>query len=265
MKMNLVYNQIRKSILPPEWKYSTASGWPASFLIKIQRHENNNNSARTNRNMLHAPLNSQDVSSASPYQDPEHTTEWEQRKSEDGISIYTRKLNNRHAEWRETKAAMTTNQPLGNCIEILAGTCKIWESLPQMQSTEELDVGADGKFWVSYLVFDMPWPLKKQDLIVKCNLTWDMEHEVYLISLLSAPEYIPRKKGVKRIEHFDGTWSLQQSDLNVTQVEYVAAAAGKSPLPRWVTEPIVHNNLIKLMSNLRDASAATVAAHSIDD
>ena len=72
------------------------------------------------------------------------------------------------------------------------------------------------------------------------------------VLLHGEPDYLAPVKGVKRISHMQGSWKLLAVSPNRTVIEYMIFSNQPSSFPKWITDPIIQNNMIHTMSAFRE-------------
>lgn len=185
--------------------------------------------------------------------------EWSLAKTHGDITISTRTTHFSDSEIRETKATILIHQSLSSTVRLLEGNSDIWRSLKRMAYLNDFNITPDKKTWNSYFQFDMPWPFHNQDVIVRCHVEHVENSNQVRIIIESVPNLVPKQKGVTRVEKFSSVWLLDEIDMNSTRVQYIGKADGKGFLPQWITDPIVHRNLITLLESLSSLSQDTMA------
>ena len=103
--------------------------------------------------------------------------------------------------------------------------------------------------WVSYIQYDLPWPMDNQDCVLQYSVS--SEEDTRIINFKSIQhEIFPSSKNVTRIEDINGKWIFRATATG-TVVEYSITTTPSPTLPRWVTDPLVRNNLIDTMDEFR--------------
>ena len=108
--------------------------------------------------------------------------------------------------------------------------------------------------WFAYVLYWLPWPLNNQDCIIRYKCTSVQNGKTYIISLNGIPGYIPAKTNVDRISHISGQWKITTVNSNECNVVYSVYSEQKPKFPRWVTDPIIQNNLINTMASMKEIS-----------
>ncbi len=193
---------------------------------------------------------------------PEKLDLWYQVKVKDNVTVSRRTSIINASEYRETKASTHISQSIGSMLEVLSGNSEVWQTLNQMKDLKDFNVATDKKSWDSYIVVDMPWPLKDQDLVIQCDLVLEDQGKKARIEVTCAPELLPEQRGLARLEKFQSVWLLEEVDMHTTRVDYISVSVGQPKFPRWITDPIVYKSLITLLGNLREMSEAPLAFQS---
>jgi len=193
------------------------------------------------------------------YQNAEH---WQSVKKKDGVTVSRRTLILNGLESRETKVSTHMDLSLESIIGTLSGNSDIWATLGPMRGVQDFNVNSDKSFWNSYVVIDMPWPIKNQDLVIQSRIAPDNNGNIRRIEVEGVPDLIPEENRLTRIQYYKCVWLLEAIDKNTTHVQCISTSQGKPKFPRWITDPIVYKNLITLLENLRVMSAETLAFHS---
>ena len=109
----------------------------------------------------------------------------------------------------------------------------------------------DDNSWISYIQYDLPWPLDNQDCVLHYTVSHSTADQI-IISFRSVEyEVFPPAKNVSRISEIKGKWVFKTTPEG-TQVDYSITTMPSPTLPRWVTDPIVRNNLIDTMDEFRN-------------
>ena len=104
--------------------------------------------------------------------------------------------------------------------------------------------------WVSYIQYDLPWPMDNQDCVLQYSAL--SEENKHIINFKSIEhEIFPTSKNVTRIEDINGKWIFKPTATG-TVVEYSITTTPSPTLPRWVTDPLVRSNLIDTMDEFRN-------------
>jgi len=172
-------------------------------------------------------------------------------KQENDISIYTRWLpvdEKRLA--RQVKVTFAVDAPAGAALSVLLNDSAFTSWMRGTSDYHRIRTIDSGN-WFSYIQFSIPWPLNYQDCIIHYEVKSNTENYKEIL-LNGDPDYMGAVEGVTRISHMEGGWKLVSIGPNRTLVEYVIFSKQPSSFPRWITDPIIQNNMIKTMTAFRE-------------
>ena len=142
-------------------------------------------------------------------------SDWELKKNEDGIKVYTRKIH--ESSVKEFKAVMLLKTSMTSLVGKItdAEGLKNWNY--KTTKSRLLERVSDSVFIV-YMYNDFPWPVKNRDHISKLTL-FEVNSSTIRIDIRSVPNKLPEYDNTIRIEEFSGYWLLEKTDngIRVTQ------------------------------------------------
>jgi hypothetical protein len=68
----------------------------------------------------------------------------------------------------------------------------------------------------------------------------------------TAHEKFPVQTKITRISGTKGKWMLEEKKKGITQITYFISTDRSTTLPRWVSDPIVRNNLFETMTAFKN-------------
>ena len=150
---------------------------------------------------------------------------------------------------REVKAAYTIHVNIETAAALIEDEKKAmqWNKGSRLYRI----IPMDDNSWISYIQYDLPWPLDNQDCVLQYNAYY-LAFNIIVIDFKSVDhEIFPTLKNVSRLDKVKGRWTFKETS-DGTRVEYLITTTPSATLPRWVTDPIVRNNLIETMDEFRD-------------
>lgn len=160
-----------------------------------------------------------------------------------------------HYRWLKNQQNIKTRQTKC-CTDIIVDSKTFKNAIKNAELTKqwlqrveycEIIIGDKEDEWHTYMILDFPWPMSKRDIIIKNKLV-EVNGEL-LIKLEGIENYYPQKKGIERIKGFYGYWKVSSKNK---QLEYSIYSAVKSPVPTWITEPFIEQNLFESISTLKE-------------
>lgn len=167
-------------------------------------------------------------------------------KKEDNIFLYERWISTGKGEKvREIKAVFLVRAAKENIIRVLKDETsgKSWNVNAR---DYRVMLTADANRWISYIRYDIPWPFDDQD----CCLAFHQSgNEVSFES--TAHRAFPENGNMTRITGTRGKWVLEDMHSGNVKITYLVTTDRSKKIPRWVSDPIVHSNLVKTMAKFR--------------
>ncbi|QEC53017.1 hypothetical protein EDD80_105238 [Anseongella ginsenosidimutans] len=173
-------------------------------------------------------------------------------KNENSIALYERWILHNGNRVRELKADFQVSQVTAERLELLLKNGPKGLRWNNNASLYKVIPGKDAKAWQVYVQYDLPWPMKDLDCLlayqVKDNPLNGSSTEISFKGIES-PQF-PASDNFNRMSGTEGKWLLQEQggELNVT---YMVKTDRSRQVPRWVSDPIVHENLFKTMSQFK--------------
>jgi hypothetical protein len=149
---------------------------------------------------------------------------------------------------REIKAVFTVNTGTGNIIALLKDPEK---GAGWNKNALDFKIWAiDHANWITYVCYHIPWPFNNQDMclhyFIKPAAPQDRHIEITFESV--ADIHFPIRKDVTRTTGTQGRWLLETQSGGGVQVTYQVTTDKSAKIPRWVSDPLVHNHLFETMN-----------------
>ncbi|MBS1646219.1 MAG: START domain-containing protein [Bacteroidetes bacterium] len=158
-------------------------------------------------------------------------TDWELKKCESGISVYTRYVSN--SSFKELKSIAIVKTSLSGIIALLND----FESYPQWVykcgEASELKKTNDTTCW-HYQTVIAPWPVSNRDFIVKVVQSQNQKTKTITLDSDGTPKEMPIKKNHVRIMYFKATWVLVPLKDGYVQVNYQLLVDPGGAAPAWI-------------------------------
>ncbi len=168
--------------------------------------------------------------------------------AKENITLHERPIVNKFGiDVREVKAVFTAKTSVSSVVDMLRNA---ENGLKWNLGAGAYDVmNSQNESWVTYIEYDLPWPLNDHDAVLRHTLI--KNGNLVEVVLQSVDDVLPVKKGVDRMEQVDGKWSVKYIGFDTVEISYQVSTK-PSPVPRLITDPIVHYQMVKSMSALRE-------------
>ena len=168
-------------------------------------------------------------------------------KNHRDIHVYERwfEVEGEGRETRELKSEFKVSASIDVILSQIRQPDKVVKWMKAVGEVKAVE-GQGASQWVSYIRYDVPWPLNDQDCLMRYQLAREQGRaSVYFRSV--DDRRVPPKDGVKRLEGIQGLWRLQELGDGQTKVTYSMLTLEKPSMPRWVTDPVVRANMLDSM------------------
>ena len=173
-------------------------------------------------------------------------------KKEQSIALYERWVEHNGETVRELKAVFrAAPATLESFTNLLRDSEKgvAWNANAKMYKVLP---GATPHSWQVYLQYEMPWPFKDLDGLLSYRLRKDPGNsgltEIVFQSAESSNYPVPT--GFNRITGTEGKWIIREQEAGL-EITYLIKTDRSNHVPRWITDPIVHENLFKTMHQFK--------------
>lgn len=173
-------------------------------------------------------------------------------QSQQNIALYERWIQHNGNNVRELKAEFTVKtNGTPQVIQLLkdAGKGNVWNPNASAYKIRLLQ----NTSWLTYIRYKTPFPMDDQDCCLKYFYAdADASKPMYAINFESmASNNFPLQKNVTRITGIKGKWLIENKGNGTTKITYQIVSDKSASIPRWVSDPIIHNNLFTTISSFK--------------
>ncbi len=174
-------------------------------------------------------------------------------KAERNISLYERWVRHNGHTVRELKADFTVKAATARDVVALLKNPAKWARWNTNASNYKIAYTGNDAVWLTYVRYKIPWPMDDQDCSLKYTFNKsDLNSPVCNIYFEAfATEKFPVVKNVTRITGTLGKWMVEKLSNGSLKITYQIVTDKSASVPRWVSDPIVHDNLFKTISEFR--------------
>jgi hypothetical protein len=141
---------------------------------------------------------------------------WVLQKNENGIALYTRVREG--SSIKEVRVVNCVKSSLSSIVALMMETTNYPNWIYGCSESSPLKVVSQKELY-NYQVSDLPWPLSDRDVI--CHFVISQDSATGIITLLKTgiPNYIPEKKSMVRLPHFDSEYRFIPFSKDSVRVE----------------------------------------------
>jgi hypothetical protein len=178
--------------------------------------------------------------------------EYKMVKKENSILIYERWITRQsNAKVRELKVVFMARSNKDEIVSLLkneeAGVK--WNGRAE---TYRIVNKEENGYWVNYTRYNTPIGMDDQDWCVQYHYQPEAGNgytEVLFESIQDSR--FPKDKDVKRITGVKGKWILEEQPNGYIKVTYIIATNKDSSIPRWISDPVIHNTIFDTMEEFK--------------
>lgn len=171
-------------------------------------------------------------------------------RQEDGITLYERWIPHPPEEdVREIKAVFTVTANIAKIKNLLCDAKQgtLWNANAQDYNT----ISVSDNSSIIYIRYDMPIAFEDRDCCLLYTFGKEENGACEINFTTAVHDKFPPFTNVTRIKGTRGKWQLLNIGAGQTQITYVITTDKSMNIPRWVSDPIVRNNLFKTMSKFK--------------
>lgn len=175
--------------------------------------------------------------------------DWHLKKEKDGISIYTRSVEN--SNFLEFKAiTVIENVKLKDVLDILLDVENYDNLYADCMNPRILK--QDGKYHdIHYIQTKGVFTIKDRDGIYEQKTVVDNNGKHALVTLKPLPDYLEENKDCVRIREGTGLWELDEQENNKVKVTYQFHGEPGGEIPAWLANSFVVSHPLKTIKNLK--------------
>lgn len=171
---------------------------------------------------------------------------WELAKEKDGVTVFTRNIQNEQLKEFKAVAEVKTN------LHTLFTKIKDFKGYPNwVNDCEEsyLVEKVSNQNLIYYIKFNTPWPVSDRDAVINFNIIEQTADRIE-IQLTNLPERVEEKNKVVRMPKFNASWVLEKIGENKVKVTHIGFGDPGGSIPTWLANASVVDGPIATIANL---------------
>lgn len=174
-------------------------------------------------------------------------------KADRNISLYERWIKHNGNTVRELKADFTVKAVSAEAVVALLKNPAKGPRWNTNARNYKIAYTNNDAVWLTYVRYKIPWPMDDQDCSLKYSFNKsDLNSPVCNIYFEGFnTEKFPVEKNVTRITGTKGKWMVEKAKQGNLRITYQIVTDKSVSVPRWVSDPIIHDNLFKTIIEFR--------------
>lgn len=176
--------------------------------------------------------------------------DWNLRKDQDGIQVYTRDVEG--SNFDAFRGEVDLEATLDEVLAFLKDVPNHREWMQNLTKSEQIgEINPEG--YHSYGRVKAPWPVRDRDWVVRWEILDDAEETAVKVTFKKDDGVRPPVDDAVRTGAFEGFWRLVPQDNGTTRVIYEVSHADPGGLiPAWIVNAFVVNQPYGTLSAMRD-------------
>lgn len=174
-------------------------------------------------------------------------------KAERNIALYERWIKHNGNTVRELKASFTVKAASAEAVVALLKNPAKGPKWNTNAKNYKIAYTSNDAVWLTYVRYKIPWPMDDQDCSLKYSFNKaDLNNPVCNIYFEGInTDKFPVIKNVTRITGTKGKWMVEKAREGNLKITYQIVTDKSASVPRWVSDPIIHDNLFKTITEFR--------------
>ncbi len=180
-------------------------------------------------------------------------SDFELVKAGQNIALYERWVKHNGHTVRELKADFMVKAASAEAVVALLKNPAKGPRWNTNASNYKIAYTSNETVWLTYVRYKIPWPMDDQDCSLKYSFNKsDLNNPVCNIYFEGIyTESFPVIKNVTRITGTKGKWVFEKAKDGNAKITYQIVTDKSASVPRWVSDPIIHDNLFKTITEFR--------------
>jgi len=167
---------------------------------------------------------------------PAFSQDWELKKEEDGIKVYTRLPEG--SELEEVRATVRIKTSLSAFTALLKDVpgYTAWAyNCVEAKLIEAINDTAQ----IYYTHTSIPWPASDRDLVMRSSLKQDPQTLVIKTQTRCVPALVEEKEGIVRVQNGKTAWTLTPVPGGFVDVDYFVSLDPGGSVPAWMVNSTI--------------------------
>lgn len=174
--------------------------------------------------------------------------DWELKMNKDGITVYTKNLEN--SPYKAIKTVCTINATMSRLTAVLLD---IENSADWVYSTKKCSVlkVSSPTDLTYYSEIAVPWPVSNRDFIIRLKVSQDEKTKAVTVLGENKPTYLPENKNIVRIQRSFSKWVITPQPNGLLRIEYLLEVDPGGTIPAWLINMFATKGPFETFKNLR--------------
>lgn len=175
--------------------------------------------------------------------------DWKLKKESDGITVYTKKVEN--SGFKAFKGITNIKTTLSTLLAVFQDIDGLKHWSYKVKHAEVVE-GSTPLNRIYYVVTDAPWPVKDRDGVYQFSFELHEDQKLITARVIALKGRIPEKKNHVRIKESTGSWIFRDLNNGEVEVTYENHAEAGGSIPAWLANSSVINLPFHTLQKLKE-------------
>jgi hypothetical protein len=176
---------------------------------------------------------------------------WELCYESDQIYIYERWIPvTTERNTKERKGEMYVNCSLDEAVKMINDYENVQKWNVNVKESKLLKKSSASS-WITYTLFDLPWPLSNRDVVSEYNVQSVIPGSHVVVKINSNDNLVKEKEGISRITKYKASWTIKKITNHKCWICFSASCDNPPVISRKIQDPILRKSFHKNLLNLR--------------
>jgi hypothetical protein len=173
---------------------------------------------------------------------------WHFLTEKEGIRVYSRAVSG--SKVKALKVECTLNSTLSALVTLLMDVPGTTQWVSHTKSCTLLRQVSDAELYY-YSEVSLPWPLQNRDFVAHVKVSQDKASKVVTVNAPAIPGMVAPKKGIVRVPHSIGFWTITPLDKTKIKVSYSLQVEPGGVIPAWAVNALSSQGPIDSFINMK--------------
>lgn len=162
-------------------------------------------------------------------------SEWKFVTEKEGIKVYSRSVPG--SKIKALKVECVLNATASALVTLLLDVPAAGQWVSHTKSCVLLRQVSPAELYY-YSEVSLPWPLENRDFVAHVKVTQDKASKVVSVNAPAIPGWVGNKKGIVRVNHSIGLWTISPVDQQRIKISYSLQVDPGGVIPAWAVNAL---------------------------
>jgi hypothetical protein len=175
-------------------------------------------------------------------------SDWELRKNENGILVYTKDIPG--SDFKEIKTTTNFKASLSSLVGLLTDMSSHTLWIYKCKQSKLIKTVSSSELYY-YMETAVPWPASNRDGVIRFKFSQDSETKVVTVTSQNIPDILPEIDGIVRVPKAKAQWTFTPKSDGTVDAEYQLNVDPGGSVPAWIINMFVVDGPYESLTNMK--------------